>query len=142
MSSVVLLRAAFVIALGSTLGSLFFSEILKYPPCSLCWYQRLFMFPLVFVLGVALWASDDRWQKYGAPFAFVGFATALYHNLLYYGVIPEAIAPCMQGVSCTSKQLELFGFLTIPLLSLSSFAILAFIHVLALRTTRRIDEGQ
>src|SRR5688572_10622372 len=98
-----ILRASFILALASTVGSLFFSEVLKYPPCTLCWYQRIFMMPLVFVFGSALWTNDNKYLKYSLPLTVVGLIIATYHNLLYYGIIPEGITPCTQGVSCTTK---------------------------------------
>jgi disulfide bond formation protein DsbB len=130
------LRAGFALALAAALGSLFASEVLGYPPCALCWYQRISMYPLVLVYGVALWTDDRSYARYSAPLCLAGLALAIYHNLLYYGVIPESIAPCQQGVSCTEVQLELWGFVTLPLLSLAAFAGLGALEVLALR--RRI----
>jgi len=126
------LRASFLIALAATLGSLFVSEVLQYPPCVLCWYQRMAMFPLGVVFLVALWCDDRSYARYSLPFCAIGLAIAGYHNLLYYGVIPEAITPCTQGVSCTARQVELFGFVTVPLMSFAAFACLAALGVLAL----------
>lgn len=116
-----LLPANFLLTLMGTLGSLYFSEIVKYPPCVLCWYQRICLYPLVLIFGAAIWAEDRNYQRYALPLALVGAAIATYHNMLYYGVISEALAPCTKELSCTSKQLELFGFVTIPLLSWMSF---------------------
>lgn len=106
----------------STLGSLFFSHVMEFAPCVLCWYQRIFLFPLVIVLAVGLFPFDQRVVKYALPLAIAGWLTALYHNLLYTGIIPESIQPCSQGVSCTEEYIDLFGFLTIPMLSLLSFS--------------------
>jgi disulfide bond formation protein DsbB len=119
-----LLRLSFVVALVATFGSLFFSEVLGYPPCLLCWYQRIAMYPLAVIFFVALWADDDGHVKYALPLAVIGLGIAIYHNLLYYGILPDSIKPCQQGVSCTSRQVEWLGFITIPLLSLVSFTIL------------------
>lgn len=66
---------------------------------------------------------DKNVVKYALPLAVAGWLAALYHNLLYSGIIPESIQPCSQGVSCTEKYIELFGFLTIPGLSLLSFSL-------------------
>jgi disulfide bond formation protein DsbB len=109
----------------STLGSLFFSEIMQFPPCVLCWYQRICLFPLVIILVVGLFPFDKTVIRYGLPLALAGWLIALYHNLLYYGIIPESIQPCSQGVSCTEDYIVLLGFLTIPLLSLLSFSAIA-----------------
>jgi len=111
-----------IIASVSTLGSLFFSEIMELPPCTLCWYQRIFMFPLVLILLVGLFPFDKIIFKYALPLALAGWGLAFYHYLLYSGFIPESIQPCSQGVSCSETYLDLFGFLTIPMLSLISFS--------------------
>lgn len=89
------------------------------------------MYPLVIILGSALWSEDKRFYRTALPLSIVGLMTAVYHNLLYYKIIPDSITPCSQGVSCTTKQIELLGFLTIPLMSLMSFLILVVVGFLA-----------
>ena len=116
--------AAWIVALVATVGSLFFSEVMLLPPCLLCWYQRIAMYPLVVILGVGIILGDRRVKFYALPVALAGLAVAGYHNLLYYGILPESIAPCTQGVSCTSVQLEWLGFITIPLMSLTAFGLI------------------
>jgi len=118
-----LLYVAWVVALMSMGGSLFFSEVLKYPPCVLCWYQRIAMYPLVLIIPIAIIRKtrDARW--YILPLGVIGLVIALYHNLLYYKILSESTAPCVQGVSCTFKFIEWFGFITIPLLSLVAFMV-------------------
>lgn len=115
---------AFVVSLVATLGSLYFSEVLKLPPCVLCWYQRIFMYPLVAILAVGIMLKDKKVHLYVLPLSIIGLFIALYHNLLYYHIIPESTDPCVTGVSCTIKLIEWFGFLTIPLLSLTSFIVI------------------
>ena len=122
-----------IIASVSTLGSLFFSEIMELAPCALCWYQRVFMFPLVILLLVALFSFDKSIIKYALPLALVGWGFAFYHYLLYSGFIPESIQPCSQGVSCSETYLDLFGFLTIPMLSLMSFSTIIVLLVVLKR---------
>lgn len=124
-----LLFAAWLVAMISTLGSLFFSEVMELPPCSLCWYQRIFMFPLPVVLFVGLMPDgeqsfDVRAVRYALPLAIVGWLIALYHLGLQSGIIPESAAPCTQGISCTDVSLQLFGILSIPMLSFLSFTIM------------------
>jgi len=135
------LRISFVIALGATLGSLFVSEVLGYPPCVLCWYQRIAMYPLAVVLLIALWLEDRAYPRYSLPLAGLGAALAIYHNLLYYGVIPEEIAPCEQGVSCTTRQVELLGFITVPLMSLAAFVTIGALGWLARDAGSRAGKG-
>lgn len=113
----------FVASSVATLGSLFFSLVLNLPPCELCWYQRICMYPIMIISMVGLARKETTSFYYILPLALIGLGFAFYHNLLYYGVI-ENIVPCAQGVSCTSRQLQWFGFLTIPLMSLGGFLIL------------------
>lgn len=115
--------AAWVITLLATVGSLFFSEVMLLPPCVLCWYQRIAMYPLVVIIGAGILMQDRRVKFYALPVCLGGLAVAVYHNLLYYGILPESIAPCTQGISCTSVQIEWLGFITIPFLSLVSFVL-------------------
>lgn len=117
----------------SVMGSLFFSHVMEFAPCVLCWYQRIFLFPLVIVLAVGLFPFDKRVVKYTLPLAIVGWLTAAYHNLLYAGIIPENIQPCSRGVSCTEEYIELFGFLSIPMLSLLSFTTIIVLLIILLR---------
>lgn len=119
-----LLFAAWLMACVATLGALFFSEVMQRTPCVLCWYQRIFMFPLVFVLGVGLLPFDPRSVRYALPLAVTGWGFALYHCLLYMGFIPKSLQPCTQGLSCAEVKLELFSFVTIPLLSLLAFTLI------------------
>ena len=120
-----LLYAAWAVALLATVGSLFFSEVMGLPPCALCWYQRIAMYPLVPVIATGIIACDRGVRAYALPLALAGLALAVYHNLLYYGVIPETLTPCSEGASCTERQIEWFGFVTIPLMGLASFVAVA-----------------
>jgi disulfide bond formation protein DsbB len=108
-----------------------------FAPCVLCWYQRIFLFPLVIILAVGLFPIDKNLVKYALPLAIAGWMTTLYHNLLYARIIPESIQPCSQGVSCTEEYINLFGFLSIPMLSLLSFStIIALLIIFKRRTSK------
>ncbi len=99
------------------------------------------MYPLVLILGTGLLRNDKKVWMYGLPLALVGWGIALYHNLLYYNILPEAMAPCVAGVSCTTKFISYFGFVTIPLLSLVAFSlILACFVVMMLHRDDRVEE--
>ena len=119
--SYVFAYAAWMIALVASLGSLFFGEVMKLPPCSLCWYQRICLFPLTAVIAVGIALRDPDLLLYALPLVVVGLGLALYHNLIYYGVVSEALSPCTQGVPCSSRQIEWLGFITIPLMALFGF---------------------
>jgi len=132
-----LLLAAWLIVTTASMGILFFSVVMDLPPCSLCWYQRIFMFPLVIVLSMGLIPFDTKVVRYALPLSVAGTAVALYHMLLQAGVIPESAAPCAQGVSCADIDLLVFGFASIPVLSLIAFgAITALLITLWRRSTR------
>ena len=121
----------------SALGSLFFSEIMEFAPCTLCWYQRIFMFPLVLIFIAGLFPLDKGIIRYSLPLALVGWGFAFYHFLLYSGFIPESIQPCSKGVSCSETYLDVFGFITIPLLSLISFSIIGILLFILKRRLAR-----
>jgi len=91
----------------------------------------------VIILAVGLFPYDKNVVKYSLPLAIAGWLTAAYHNLLYAGIIPESIQPCSKGVSCTEEYINLFGFLSIPMLSLLSFStIIALLIILYRRTSK------
>ncbi|MDT8418889.1 MAG: disulfide bond formation protein B [Desulfuromonadales bacterium] len=122
----------------STTTSLFFSYVLEYEPCVLCWYQRICLFPMVFILATGLFPTFDKSVvKYALPLSIAGGLTALYHTLLYAGVIPENIQPCSQGVSCTEKYIELFGFISIPMMSFFAFSTIVILLLVLKRRTSK-----
>lgn len=114
-------------------GSLFFSYVMGFAPCVLCWYQRIFLFPLVVVLAVGLFPFDRGVVRYALPLTGIGWLIAAYHNLVYFGIVPENLSPCTQGVSCAEEYVKLLGFLSIPLMSLLAFTaiagLLAWVHL-------------
>ena len=118
---------AWVISVIAMLGSLFFSEIMGFAPCSLCWYQRICMYPLVLIIAIGLFPLDQKVYKFSMPLALLGWFFALYHNLLHWGIIPETAAPCRQGIACSTVYINWLGFITIPLLSLIAFSLILFL---------------
>jgi len=136
-TSWMLVFVCWLLASVSTLGSLFFSEVMGFQPCVLCWYQRICMYPLVLILPAALFPFDRNVVRYAAPLALLGLLTAGFHLLLVAGYIPESIKPCVQGVPCTDVQIEWFGFVTIPLLSALSFLVIAVLLLVSYRRSAR-----
>ena len=110
-------------AIVATLGSLYFSDIKGYEPCVLCWWQRIFMYSLIPVITIATLRRENRIYQYTLPMAILGIIVSIYHNLLYVGIIKNEEF-CTGGISCTSKYIEYFGFVTIPFLALMGFAII------------------
>ena len=131
-----LIFICWLIATLSTLGSLFFSEVMGFEPCVLCWYQRIFMYPLVFIFLVGLFPLDRSVFRYALPVAIIGWCFAVYHYLIYSGYIPESLQPCSEGASCADINLELLGFITIPMMSILSYtAIIALLFIFKKRTS-------
>ena len=131
-----LVFAAWLVAAASSLGALFFGEVMKLPTCVLCWYQRICMFPLAVILPFGMFPLDRRLPRYGLALAVPGLLLALFHQLVVAGVVPERLQPCTQGVPCSQTVATWFGFLTIPLLSLAAFSIIIALLLAALRLTR------
>jgi disulfide bond formation protein DsbB len=115
---------AWLQSLVATLGSLFFSDVMGYQPCVLCWYQRICMYPLVVILFIGFIRRDPHAIWYAAPLAIVGWCISFYHNLLYYNILPHSFKLCVSGVSCTTRYVEWLGFVTIPLLALIAFSVI------------------
>lgn len=128
---------AWLQALVAMFMSLYFSEIQQLPPCILCWYQRIVMYPLVAILPVGIIKNDKNLPLYVLPLSITGMIIAIYHNLLYYKILPESIAPCRAGVSCTTKLIEWFGFVTIPLMSLAAFTFITLCMILYWKVNKK-----
>jgi disulfide bond formation protein DsbB len=121
---------AFVVAAVATAGSLFFSEIARFVPCELCWYQRICMYPLSLITLFAALVNDHRIARYLLPFPVVGAGVSVYHLLVENGVIHQTQA-CLVSApgGCATKWINEFGYMTIPTLALTGFA-LAFAFLL------------
>ena len=131
-----LLLSAWLLALAATAAALFLGEVMGMVPCVLCWYQRIAMFPLVPVLGIACYSADRRGAVYALPLALAGVGLAGYHTLLVAGLIPRAWIPCGPGVSCADQNLEILNGIQIPWLSLAAFVAIASLLIVYLRKTR------
>lgn len=114
-------------------GSLFFSEVMNLPPCVLCWYQRIAMYPIVILTAIGIMRNDRKTYISVLALALPGLAISIYHNLLYWKILPESIAPCMLGVSCTTKFFEWFGFITIPFMALVAFTVISALAFISLK---------
>ena len=132
-----LLLLAWLIATTATLGALFIGEVMLMTPCTLCWYQRIFMFPIAIILGIACFADDRQGAVYALALALGGLAMAGYHTLLVAGLIPKSWVPCSAGVSCADQKLEILNGIQIPWLSLAAFMALAFLLLAYLRKSSR-----
>lgn len=135
-----LLYLSWLTAIISMLGSLYFSEIRHFAPCVLCWWQRIFMYPMVFLIAVGIILKDAKLPYYLLPLSLIGAGFALYQNLLIWGVIAEKLAPCRLGVSCTTEYIQWFGFISIPFLSLLAFIFITTAMLISIYLTKSNDQ--
>ncbi len=132
-----ILYLALIQAIAATLGSLYYSEIRHFTPCTLCWYQRILIYPLVIIFIVGILRKDKKLYLYALPMSILGGLIALYHVLLQKGILPEAIAPCTLGATCTTKYTGYFGFITIPVMSLTAFSVITLCMLLYRKVNRK-----
>ncbi|MEK6875519.1 MAG: disulfide oxidoreductase [Nanoarchaeota archaeon] len=126
---------AFIVALIATCGSLFFSEIAGYIPCKLCWYQRIFMYPLPILLGMALLKKDNKISHYIIPLGIFGGIISIYH---YSTQILKNSAICSaESSTCASRIFISYGYITIPIMALTAFALIIILTYFTNRSERR-----
>ena len=126
-------RLSWLMALAATLGSLYFSEIAGFIPCELCWYQRIAMYPLVVVLGIAVVRREHGVRRYVIPVAAIGAVISSYHALIQHFPALATGGTCDIGIPCTAAWVWKFGFVSIPFMALVSFAVIV--------TLLGLDEG-
>ena len=121
------LCAAWLISVVAVGGSLFFSEVRMFVPCNLCWWQRIIMYPLLPILGIASWLEDHNVVRYVLPLSWAGFLVSTYHYLgqKIDGFLPPAV--CRGGVPCTAEYINWLGFITIPFLAGVAFLLISVI---------------
>lgn len=137
------LALMFLATLGAALGSLFFSEIALWSPCKLCWFQRAFLYPQVFILGLALWERDAKASRYVLILSLVGAVIAVIHYMEQIQAILDPVAfdptiPCdLTGVSCRATEFLYYGFVSIPFMSLSVFLFNIALSLIVLRCAKK-----
>lgn len=115
------LLLAWITSIIAMVGSLFFSERMGFIPCTLCWYQRILMYPLVVFLGIAFYRNDREIYKYMLPISIIGILMSSYHYALQKIPSMHEFSSCTSGVPCTGQYINWFGFVTIPFLALIAF---------------------
>lgn len=125
------LHIALLAAWIAMLGSLYFSEVAHYIPCTLCWYQRILMYPLTLVLAIGLLRRDENTPLLVLPFSVLGIGVSTYHVLLEKTDWFSGAATCQVGVPCTVLWINWFGFITIPFLALIAFLIITVMAITA-----------
>lgn len=118
------LLIAWISAIIATLGSLYFSEVRHFVPCTLCWYQRILMYPLAVLLGIAFYRNDKQIYKYTLPFSIFGMVLSGYHVALQKVPYLQQFEMCTTGVPCSRDYLNWFGFITIPIMAFTAFTII------------------
>jgi disulfide bond formation protein DsbB len=113
-------EASFVLALVATSGSLYFSNILGYTPCHLCWLQRIMMYPLVILFGIS-WLLDTDVVEYAVPMATIGGGIAGYHYIIQRMEQFQSAGCSVTSVSCETEYTYYLGIVTIPLMAFTAF---------------------
>lgn len=130
---------AFVVAVVSTVGSLYLSEVEHFEPCRLCWFQRIAMYPLAPILGIAAARGDRAIRPYAVTLAAIGLPISAWHYLIQNFPSLESGGSCSPTVPCTADPLWVWGYATIPYMALSGFALIITLMVVA-RTNDRSDD--
>jgi len=131
----VALTIAAGVAIVATAGSLYLSEVADFPPCRLCWFQRIGMYPLAVMLPIAAWRRERLVRWYALPLAVGGGAVSIYHVLVERFPSLESGA-CDLANPCSIVWVERFGYLTIPAMALSGFVLIALLLALPQETSR------
>ena len=113
-----------IVSIVATTGSLFFSEVMKFIPCTLCWYQRILMYPLVILFGFGFFTRDKNIFVYTYPMILMGNIISFYHYGIQKFHFYHPMQLCSSGVPCTGIYINWFGFITIPFLSFIAFSLL------------------
>lgn len=131
-------QLALAAAWTAMLGSLYFSEVMHFEPCRLCWFQRILMYPIALIGLVGILRADRGASLYILPLSFLGMLVSGYHVLLQHGFFSESNA-CLRGVPCSARYINWMGFVTIPVLALAGFLVIGFASSAALRAAPRDD---
>jgi disulfide bond formation protein DsbB len=129
---------AFGTALTAMLGSLYYSEIAGFVPCTLCWYQRILMYPLTLIMLTGLIKQDEYLPTYVLPFSIIGLGVSTYHYLIQLGLIPHS-AICSVGIPCNLRYVNYFGFVTISFMALTAFVMITIFMALTKRAYSQLD---
>ncbi|WP_239585522.1 disulfide oxidoreductase [Lysinibacillus composti] len=124
------LLSAWIVSIIAMTGSLFFSEKMGFIPCTLCWYQRILMYPLVIFLGIAFYRNDRDIFKYILPLSVIGIVISGYHYALQKIPSLHEFSTCTNGVPCSGQYINWLGFITIPFLAFVAFTFITVMMIL------------
>lgn len=133
---------ALLVAWVAMSGSLYFSEVAGYQPCTLCWYQRILMYPLAGIIAIGILRRDHHLPVFVLPLSLLGIGIATYHYLLEKTDLFSNATVCQAGVSCTTVWINWLGFITIPFLSLSGFLLISILMAIAFNAGEPADEPE
>lgn len=122
-----------VVSLIAILGSLYFSEVKGYIPCTLCWYQRIFMYPIFLIASIGLFKKNSQMALTTGIFAVIGGMLSIYHYGIQKLRFLQDSAPSCGNVPCTGEYINYFGFITIPFLALTAFLLIAITSFIVLK---------
>ncbi len=125
-----------VVAGGSMLGSLYFSEVENYIPCRLCWFQRVAMYPIAAVALIALIRRDSSARVYMVPMAVIGAGISTYHYLIEWGVLADSESCGLFGPACADIWFREFGFVTLAFMALAAFVATIVFNTVSFESVR------
>ena len=131
-----ILFIAWATSIVATFGSLYFSEIRELIPCTLCWYQRIVMYPFTIILGIAVVKKDFRISLYSTILSGIGILISAYHYSLQKLTFLQDSAPSCGSVPCTGEYINWLGFITIPFLALTAFIIIFICSLIIRKNTK------
>lgn len=131
---------AFIVALVAMSGSLTYSELVGYQPCEFCWFQRILMYPQVLILGLALLRKDRNVWIYSAGLSVIGVLIAAYHYILQLGYVPAICSATGAAVSCAQTPFFEFGYITIPMMSITAFSMI-LLFMLGMKLHERLQKN-
>lgn len=131
------LYLSWAVAVVAMLGSLYYSEIAGFIPCTYCWYQRIAMYPLVILIGIAAVRKDFKQTIYVIPLAAIGFGIAVFHYLIQKTSLFGEVGTACGIIPCNTDYVNYFGFITIPFLAATAFLLILILQTIAWVASRR-----
>jgi disulfide bond formation protein DsbB len=129
---------AWIVALIAMSGSLFFSAGVGFVPCHLCWYQRIMMYPLVFVLGAGVLRADPSVWKFAIPLPVIGFGISVYHAVIQLRPSIQ-VTQCDAAAPCSARYVAVFGFISIPVMAGAAFLLITAL-LLTVRSLQNAED--
>ena len=131
------LPLAWIVAVVTMLGSLYYSKVMEYVPCELCWYQRICIYPFAVILGIAAWRRDAGIRVYAIPVFAIGMLISIYHTWIQAFPPSDGTSFCTADAPCTTRYVWEFGFVSLPFMALSAFVVMTVLLLVARPVPRR-----